>query len=238
MAKLKKIDDDSWQQFFVDRKKEMHLWPIQKDVKSKHDIHNKQRRVFEITFDPELKLEPIRQEFTITSSEIAFPVKIQNFIKPIIKNNQQSYFIVKVCDLKKNIKNKKKAKENDLGTKCPKRKMCLSERVIRCSSLAKRIKRKVGYRCQLCGIRIQKDTSEFYIEAHHIKPLGKPYNGPDIAKNILIVCPNCHLKCDYKIVRLSLKDKRGAETIKNNVQKISQEYVDFHNDIYEVELDT
>lgn len=237
MARLIRMGDDSWKQFFVNRKKEMHLWPIQKDVKRIHGIHNKQKCTFEITFDPKLKLESIRREFTITSSEIAFPVELQRRIRPIITNNRQSYFIIKVCDSQTNIKNKKKATENELGTKDPKRKMCLSERVIRCSTLANKIKRKVDYRCQLCGIRIQKDTNKFYIEAHHIKPLGEPYNGPDIAKNILIVCPNCHVKCDCKILKLSLRDEVGAETIKNNKQKISQEYVDFHNNKYEVELD-
>jgi putative restriction endonuclease len=35
-----------------------------------------------------------------------------------------------------------------------------------------------------------------YAEACHIKPLGRPHNGPDTPENILCLCPNCHVLFD------------------------------------------
>ena len=36
-----------------------------------------------------------------------------------------------------------------------------------------------------------------YAEAAHIRPLGKPHNGPDTTDNILCLCPNHHWLFDY-----------------------------------------
>ena len=35
-----------------------------------------------------------------------------------------------------------------------------------------------------------------YAEGAHIKPLGKPHNGPDEVENILCLCPNHHVLFD------------------------------------------
>ncbi|MFQ5534200.1 MAG: HNH endonuclease [Sphingomonadales bacterium] len=48
----------------------------------------------------------------------------------------------------------------------------------------------------------------FYSEAAHIKPLGKPHDGPDKASNMLVFCPNHHLQFDRGVLRLQ---KRGDE---------------------------
>ncbi len=50
--------------------------------------------------------------------------------------------------------------------------------------------------CMICGTKLQVGGDKFYAEAAHIKPLGKPYNGPDVAKNMLVLCPNHHLQFD------------------------------------------
>lgn len=41
-----------------------------------------------------------------------------------------------------------------------------------------------------------------YAEGAHIQPLGRPHDGPDVARNILCLCPNDHVRFD-----------RGAITI-------------------------
>ena len=56
-----------------------------------------------------------------------------------------------------------------------------------------------------------------------IQPLGGNHKGPDVKKNILVVCPNCHIKCDYGLIPLDLN------SIQDNIQGISQRYIDYHN---------
>ncbi|WP_373921652.1 HNH endonuclease [Flavobacterium sp. H4147] len=117
------------------------------------------------------------------------------------------------------------------GNKNPGRKLTTINRIIRDTALSNDIKRLVNYCCQLCDITIKLPNNSYYIEAHHIKPLGSPYNGPDTRDNILIVCPNCHIKCDYKLIQLSLS------IISNNIQKVNEEYINFYNNEYKVVID-
>jgi len=62
--------------------------------------------------------------------------------------------------------------------------------------------------CILCGTKLQVGTEKFYAEAAHIKPLGKPHNGPDVTSNMLVLCPNHHLQFDSGMMCL---EKTGAE---------------------------
>jgi 5-methylcytosine-specific restriction endonuclease McrA len=112
----------------------------------------------------------------------------------------------------------------------PQRQLTTYDRILRDTVLVREIKKMVGYKCQLCDLKLQLPNGGFYIEGHHIKPLGRPYNGPDKKENIIILCPNCHTKCDYRLIELSL------EKIKNNIQNINQEYIDFHNIDYRVRI--
>jgi predicted restriction endonuclease len=64
-----------------------------------------------------------------------------------------------------------------------------------------------------------------YAEAHHIRPLGSPHNGPDVAGNILCLCPNHHAELDYGVRPLELNDLR-----KTNAHAIDEAYVYYHND--------
>ena len=41
-----------------------------------------------------------------------------------------------------------------------------------------------------------RDTGRRHAEICHIKPLGRPHNGPDVPENILCLCPNCHVLLD------------------------------------------
>jgi predicted restriction endonuclease len=69
------------------------------------------------------------------------------------------------------------------------------------------------YRCQICGKRIALPDGGFYAEAHHIRPLGSPHNGPDHVGNILCVCPNHHVALDYLCLRLD-KESRFANVLR------------------------
>jgi len=59
-------------------------------------------------------------------------------------------------------------------------------RVLRDTALARRIKADNNYKCQICGERILLNKDNPYAEAHHIKPLGSPHNGPDHPGNICL----------------------------------------------------
>lgn len=71
-----------------------------------------------------------------------------------------------------------------------------STRIIRETKIAKEIKELYGYACQVCGDVIDLPTGSKYAEAAHIKPLGRPHNGPDTISNLLCLCPNHHLMFD------------------------------------------
>ena len=120
---------------------------------------------------------------------------------------------------------------NNQGNNQPERRLTTINRIIRDTALANDIKRLAVHRCQLCESTFALPNGSYYIEAHHIRPLGEPYNGPDTRDNILIVCPNCHIKCDYKLIRIEMND------IRNNIQGVNQEYLDFHNNQYTVRVD-
>ncbi len=116
-----------------------------------------------------------------------------------------------------------KLKEGNLS---PKRKNLTETRIIRDTVLAKQIKNIVGNKCQLCENVIKLINGNFYSESHHIQPLGKPHNGPDVKENIIVLCPNCHVKCDYGTIALT------RQQILNNFQGISERYISYHNSVH------
>jgi putative restriction endonuclease len=74
--------------------------------------------------------------------------------------------------------------------------------VVRDTATVRRIKALHDYRCQLCGIRIETPAGPF-AEGAHIRPLGRPHNGPDSKDNILCLCPNHHVLFDTGAITVS-----------------------------------
>ncbi len=97
-------------------------------------------------------------------------------------------------------------------------------RKLRDTKLAREIKLLYNNKCQLCSLIIKIDPTTNYSEAHHIKPLGKPHNGPDTPENIIVLCPNCHAKLDYGAISLNIND---IDIIKGH--NINIEYIKYHN---------
>ena len=96
-------------------------------------------------------------------------------------------------------------------------------RILRDTALSREVKIRQKFQCQICSTTIQLGDGSYYAEAHHVKPLGRPYNGPDTIDNIICVCPTCHVLLDYKAIKLE----------KSKLPNVSSEYVEFHNqDIY------
>lgn len=92
-------------------------------------------------------------------------------------------------------------------------------RILRDTVLAREVKESNQYRCQICGQVLKLNNEIPYAEAHHIKPLGAPHDGPDVRENILCVCPNDHVLLDYGVTKLD------GEQLKS----IGKEYIDYHN---------
>jgi hypothetical protein len=106
----------------------------------------------------------------------------------------------------------------------PPRARCEIYRVLRDTALARQIKLLHQNRCQLCGEAILLPDGKTYSEALHLKPLGRPHNGPDIAANIIVLCPNHHVQCDYGAITLN------RSTIKLHPKhQIGWEYLEYHN---------
>ena len=98
-------------------------------------------------------------------------------------------------------------------------------RILRDTTLARNIKTIYRNRCQICGQTIELANGVTYSEAHHIKPLGEPHNGPDVLENILCVCPNHHVQLDYGAIKL---DKNRLNV--HSGHRLGDEYITYHND--------
>ena len=81
------------------------------------------------------------------------------------------------------------------GDAKPKRSQTTTTRIVRDSTLTRWVKRRHGHSCQFCGTTLDTPVGP-YAEGTHIKPLGKPHNGPDVVANILCLCPNHHVLFD------------------------------------------
>ncbi len=97
--------------------------------------------------------------------------------------------------------------------------------ILRKKYLVYKIKNLYNNTCQICSTQLEIGKNKYYSEVHHIIPLGKPYNGSDTLENMICVCPNCHIRLDYKAIPLSIDFFR---IIKHT---ISSENIEFHNSL-------
>ena len=89
-----------------------------------------------------------------------------------------------------------------------------------------------GYRCQICGIRLEGPAGP-YAEAAHIRPLGSPHNGPDTQDNIVCLCPNHHVLFDLGGISIADDLSIIGEDAKLRVvpyHTIGREHLKYHRD--------
>jgi len=68
-------------------------------------------------------------------------------------------------------------------------------RIARDTVLSGQIKVLYDFSCQVCATRLLGPAGP-YAEAAHVRPLGRPHNGPDTVDNLLCLCPNHHYLFD------------------------------------------
>lgn len=76
------------------------------------------------------------------------------------------------------------------------------QRLVRSTAVARQVKHMYSHACQICGSVIETKAGP-YAEGAHIKPLGRPHDGPDVVGNILCLCPNDHVRFDQGYFTLS-----------------------------------
>jgi predicted restriction endonuclease len=122
-------------------------------------------------------------------------------------------------------------KANDLalsrssnGNETPGRKTIEVNRIVRDTLVSRGLKGLHNDCCQRCGTTLSVGNGRTYAEAHHLRPLGKPHNGPDVPQNVIVVCPNCHALLDFFSVEIRRKDLRIPRD-----HKIAEKYLHYHN---------
>ncbi|WP_323179531.1 YDG/SRA domain-containing protein [Streptomyces sp. NBC_01016] len=72
-----------------------------------------------------------------------------------------------------------------------------SQRRVRNTRASRKVKSIYANTCQVCRVPVVVGVDgERYSEGAHIQALGEPHHGPDVASNILCLCPNCHVRFD------------------------------------------
>jgi len=97
-------------------------------------------------------------------------------------------------------------------------------RIIRDTKAARRVKQLHHFECQVCGKSLELPGGSRYAEAHHVRPLGRPHNGPDVSENIMCLCPNHHVEMDYGALVVDLTQLRQADG-----HRLSSEFIEYHN---------
>ena len=75
------------------------------------------------------------------------------------------------------------------------------------------LKRKNGFRCQVCtalGLHpfgFRKQNGEHYVEAHHVMPVSSGEIGSLASSNVMIVCANHHRQLHYGDVRVTIEHR-------------------------------
>ena len=98
-------------------------------------------------------------------------------------------------------------------------------RIIRDTKTTNILKAKYEYRCQFTGERLKIENNKYYVECHHIVPLGEPHNGRDVEENILCVSPNYHALLDYLAIPIK---KEKLKLLKHH---INDEFIEYHNNL-------
>jgi putative restriction endonuclease len=112
-------------------------------------------------------------------------------------------------------------------------------RLVRNTALARQVKKLHGDTCQICGIGVQLPFDELYSEGAHVRPLGRPHNGPDALENLLCLCPNDHVRFDSGALVISdtlqVHDRVTRKVVALRTRpdhRLSANHLAYHRDLY------
>ncbi|WP_420491589.1 HNH endonuclease [Neobacillus drentensis] len=106
------------------------------------------------------------------------------------------------------------------------------QRLVRDTKISQTLKSSYN-QCQLCRIRLRKPSGEYITEAHHIRPYNKQHLGDDNIRNLIVLCPNCHVLFDnlffaidpntYKVHNIEDSETRDLFFVSGH--QLGQEYL-------------
>jgi putative restriction endonuclease len=116
----------------------------------------------------------------------------------------------------------------------PVRRLTTIQRIVRSTAVVQTVKELHHYLCQVCRAPLETPTGR-YAEGAHIRPLGKPHNGPDVISNVLCLCPNHHVLFD--LGALTLSDEldvlpAGGKLWTEEGHSIAVEHVRYHRSLH------
>ena len=107
-------------------------------------------------------------------------------------------------------------------------------RIVRDSELGRKVKDLYDYKCQICGQKLECVGGP-YAEAAHIRPVGRPHDGPDELENLLCLCPNHHVLFDRGSIQvaadLSLMGTDGNLEV-HKKHRIHPEHLSYHRSLW------
>ncbi len=121
----------------------------------------------------------------------------------------------------------------------PARRSTTFKRIVRDNALSRLIKNLHDHTCQICGLRLLLPNGP-YAEGAHIRPLGSPHDGYDVAGNLLCLCPNDHVLFDQGAIfvqddltvinRLTGAAMGTLRTVPGH--HIDRQYLTYHRNLY------
>ncbi len=111
------------------------------------------------------------------------------------------------------------------GSPAPRRDQLL-RRIVRDTRLSRSVKLLYDHECQLCRETITLPDGRRYSEAHHLRPLGNPHSGLDVASNVVVVCPNHHAMLDLGAIHLDEK-----AIVRKPGHALAVESIAYHNSV-------
>jgi putative restriction endonuclease len=73
------------------------------------------------------------------------------------------------------------------------------QRLVRNTAITEWVKELYDFTCQICGTRLETPAGP-YAEGAHVRPMGRPHDGPDSVDNVICLCPNHHVLFDRGVI--------------------------------------
>ncbi|AZR72270.1 hypothetical protein BBF96_01960 [Anoxybacter fermentans] len=221
-------------------KKGDQTWNLYNSAMRKAQYEEYPIKLFETLHGNPMRYKYYGEWYVINSYEKIFPsgqklirFTISKFPKEDLKKcENEKEVILKLSDDLKNV-------SYDI-IEPPNRYKATINRVIRDTQKANQLKEVYNWTCQICNQRLPRNSNEYYVEVHHIQPLGGKHNGVDEFSNMLVLCPNHHALFDYGVIGIGSNlevisyfdvDCKGKKIYFREDHKLDPAVIDYHNHV-------